>query len=881
MIRTTVQRWIAPVLSASALAASIVLAVPAAATPPAPALDITGSTPAAVGAVVDLDASAPIQTSGAGTQTIEQSWDSSEASLSGVVSGPDGWTIEYTTDDGATWSGTAPANLGDATGVRAIGSVNSDGESGGRQVYVSHNSVADDPSFAFENQGGGDGYDVVTTANYVLNVFHHSFTMGQQLTLSCHLRTGESCSSPTFTVTDASVVSGWLSNAVVIGTKLWVTASKDSGMSWRTVGVQCIDITALPFSDCGFQQIYNSADSLGQPGNIAVDGNKLYFAAGATDGAQTLRLFCWDTLAMNNCSRTNGLPLSSSTDTDIKHGAFTSVINGKIYVVGKKVWCRNAANLLLGCSGFTNPQSIVDVGTGLEGATVVQQMVPMRDNSGTITGACLIANGTIGPKCVNTSGVDTPLPSGLATMLADHPLSGMVDQGFAMNAFNGNRQYWVYVDGGVGQVACYDWIADAACDGFASPSIPESTYAITVDPTDANCMWGNADSGEIFQFADDTGIPTCVGSPEVGAALSAVGGTGCGASADYAWGEIRLTDLAGVDPTGFTVQVLDSAGVAITGYDALTPDSSGVIDISGLTAADTGATPRIRMLAVAATEAEALAFSVDVTYTADFPHLCYSLEVLHDCPTAVADAYASDSLTVPALQVRSHVVEEQGGTTVAESVIDEPWTRQNMTGCTGALAGHVRTSGGDAVAGRTVELLSPSGQVLASVSTDANGAYSFPYVGAVSGYRVRVAAQTKTGAVTAGSTTQVDFVEASSGGNGGGGEGGTSGGGHGQPQRPAKGVIQVPRSIPLSGRVFVMKLHARTQAGQLLTASATCMARVRGSLDLCGIVKVAHGKNAGYYVRTEGVPVTLTITWHAPRDRHHRAYLKQEVYRVG
>ncbi|MGI9187761.1 MAG: hypothetical protein ACR2J9_09675, partial [Gaiellales bacterium] len=396
-------------------------------------LGIAPSTTLAGGATVTATIDAPIVSIGQTTQTLRVEWGTDQATLTGPAIAPTGWTPEYTTD-GTAWSATLPSNLSTVRGARASGPVTSDGASNGRQTATTTNtasSVTAEPSFP--SAGGGDGYDIFTSARYIMTVVHHSADYTGGVIISCWLRsTGQACSPAQYT--KPGFQTSYAANGVVVGTKVYVMAQNDTT---GTVGLVCTDISALPFADCGYTALVTPASGYYNPprvfaGTIAVSGTRIY--GGVQDNVNwgTLvskwDLTCYDTATGQPCA---GQPYLTGAYAQGGTGStYTSAFDGKVFIVGRTLWCVNGADGSP-CSGWGTSGSplSVDVSPYAAGGGATNP-VPMRDASGTVTGVCVLWNGgsatppaTAGPACWTLGRASATVPAGLASLAASKPVT--------------------------------------------------------------------------------------------------------------------------------------------------------------------------------------------------------------------------------------------------------------------------------------------------------------------------------------------------------------------------------------------------------------------------------------------------------------------------
>lgn len=125
------------------------------------------------GTTVKVGASSLLK-EGTGNRELRVSLDPGFVYQSGGVTAPEGWTVQYSTNNGTSWGASEPSPASTVTDVRATKSSLAAGPIvAGSQIFSSE-TVAAIPSDTFSASTGGDGWDVFFYENYVLNIFHHS-----------------------------------------------------------------------------------------------------------------------------------------------------------------------------------------------------------------------------------------------------------------------------------------------------------------------------------------------------------------------------------------------------------------------------------------------------------------------------------------------------------------------------------------------------------------------------------------------------------------------------------------------------------------------------------------------------------------------------------
>lgn len=724
----------------------------------------SGNTP---GNPLSAALSSPVSGAGLASQQLSLGWDPTRAFLGGSVQAPAGWTTEYTTD-GSSWSTSPPSDLSTVRGVRAGGSFASAGMASGVQLSDSGGTGPVTPPPVFSGGSGGDGWNAFASEDYVLAAYHHSGASYIPFTLACYLKSsGQACDgsgSPgpsTFTKSGPGTSS--VSPGVVINDKAYVMVSQFEWLGYvsYTAGVQCVDVSSWPFSDCGYTRLYGawSGGTIGgifggEPGTLSTVGSKIY-AVTPSGTPAGLAITCFDTATGQACSGQPWL-LSSSASSTLSYGTgFTTAVGNRLFVTAGKLWCFDLSNSSE-CSGSW-PITGVNAAGGPGGTTSIMPLVPMRDSSGTPIGSCLLYNPPSSPRCLDFAGSTVAVPSGLSSLLSSMPVGGSVTMSNAQYDFDDYRQYWVAEQSGQSFPACYDWRTDAACSGFRTTDpMPGARYAVTVDRYDPNCVWTNGDSGGLSQFSAIAGGDSCQGGPRVDVPLDLVR-TGCSAgSSPQAWRSLTVTAPGGLDRTRFKVTVRDSSGNAIPGYTNLSPDSSGSVNVSGLTTAQTGRSPTVAVVAAGATNSQAALVTADLEYETEAPELCVPLEVKASCPSLGPGVASSASVPLAPVTLTGSTSQTVGGSTSSDSPTADAG-RAPMTGCLGTVDGRVTHADGKPAPNERVELLAPDGTVLATTQTDSAGRYEFANVHPEAGYRVRATGSNKNASVAAQQATTVNF----------------------------------------------------------------------------------------------------------------------------
>ncbi|HEY0869383.1 MAG TPA: cell wall-binding repeat-containing protein [Acidothermaceae bacterium] len=736
---------VAATVVAVGLGGVIAAAPPSVALPPAgPTVTVLNnlSNPAsnvAVGATLAVTAAAPITVPGATAQTITQTWNTAQASItpSSIVT-PEGWTTTYTTD-GTTYSSTLPSPSTSISGVQSTGAVFSDGTSSGLQVSTATGTGTLKTAPVFAPSSGGDGWDAFTSGAFVMNAWHHN---SAAYNLDCHLvSTGTAC-GPVYSVSGYETSKA--SSGTVDSGKVYSVVGENASSS---IGVLCTNVSALPFTSCGYTMLVAGTADYNLIGSAQESGTKIY--APLSTGS----VVCFDISTLAACA---GQPyaLSSFGTSGSSIPAFATAVGPDVFITASKIWC---------LTGSTGAACAGSWPAGSYSTSVLTGAVPMRNTSGTLTGVCMIAPaGT----CFTLAGASATPPTGFAALLASNgPDAAVGVGGWGQFGFGATKQYWFAgAWGNPNTPVCYDWTTDAACAGFqTTTAIGVIRYTIRVDTTNPNCLWSNGDNGSVAPFDANTGQPGCQGSDPVvdipyTAVVPRLSCTEAGRIRN--WQNITFTPPGAIAVSALRVTVLDSSGVAIAGYTALTPNGSGVVDLSALAVATSGTQPTFEVTAIGASSPNASAISAAVTYTSDAPQLCFTLTTIHNCPTLAPGLSLAATVAVSDVALGGSTVATASGvptTTPLSAAI----TRANMAGCVGTVSGtatQTYSSGApDApLAYGTVNLLDSLGTVVASTMTASDGTYSFANANPAA-YTAQMSQVTHALSVSAGGTTVQNF----------------------------------------------------------------------------------------------------------------------------
>ena len=639
---------------------------------------------------VTVTASAAVLDAGIAQQTITQLFSRQRLQLgsaAGVVA-PAGWSVTYTTD-GMTF-GAAPtdaAGWAAVRGVRAAGSLDSQGAINGMQVATHEAEIPTPPASAFTGSGSGDGWDVFfDDAGHVFNIYHHDGAGYAGGAIDCHMRTGGSC-GPGWPIAILPLhsgmrTSGWVNNA---HDRLWFPTNSRTG-----TGFACLDISDFASGPrwCGGSAAaaltvlgttypvpngpnFISCNSSNPPSLLfgCAEGLAQYQGRVFTWEGLTGKILCLDTNAAGGAGAAcAGQPYAfpSVTFATTMYIAANSgwrpelqISDGLLYGVGASTpptfapeslpantygVCLDPATLQT-CTGWETPKS-------LPSAAVMLYSQP--NAAGDIQGVCFkvpVISTASSPNasCYTPGGQTLTTNAGLASalVLATGQDGSAQRASFGAPITVGSRVYWGNAgwSTSAGALGCYDVATSASCPGFP---VTTKNYVLVIDPANDNCLWKNSDDGTIGSF-DTLGRAGCAIGPATAAfqAEAVVPRTACtGAGTVRAWRSLTMTSPA----TGFTaatVTVRTAAGAVVTSggttWSRVPITVNTPLDLAALAVADTGENPSFTLQLAGRTNTETV--KAKLTAMGDAPQLCLTMRAQELCPTAAQFAPAPTSVT--------------------------------------------------------------------------------------------------------------------------------------------------------------------------------------------------------------------------------------------
>jgi hypothetical protein len=135
-------------------------------------------------------------------------------------------------------------------------------------------------------------------------------------------------------------------------------------------------------------------------------------------------------------------------------------------------------------------------------ASGARPLMAVPDADGAVRNVC------VHDECWALDGGPSTLPAAFPAFMRANPVAAFAGSLYAAVDKGASR---VFFPIGQGAVQCFDLATTARCPGFPVP-IPH-VYTVRVDPTNANCLWANADTGIITTVDVPTGTVGCKAPP--------------------------------------------------------------------------------------------------------------------------------------------------------------------------------------------------------------------------------------------------------------------------------------------------------------------------------------------------------------------------------
>ncbi|MFD8484080.1 hypothetical protein [Kitasatospora sp. NPDC059673] len=587
----------------------------------------------------------------------------SQTYVPGSLQAPPGFTKQWSTDGGATFTGT---DQGTATNVVQAHNPELASPATGLVVPIA-------PPFTPINTAtGGDGFTpILYTATIngvqtpeVWNIYHHGF--GNPPSVVCtDLLTNGPCPTPdgapavwprALNSSEPGATTGDLGSTrtptyVQLGSKLYYAAV--SRVESALIGVGCIDLQAQ--ASCGFTAL-QTGEGLVVGGVVQAPNQHIYAVSG------TGEILCYDAVANTSCGTFNiGLPPNEGQV--VPSGDYAGImrtIEGKIYVTDNQLAplptvmscfdpSTNAA-----CAGWATPRIVA---TPLDDEPArADNVFEMYNAAGTITGVCTIVGGfyqgvtpAVGTvECFDLTGNPIAAPPGLSTLVSTNLSLGEANfqVPLTITALNGHLEtefpFWIYrgITPTLNSTSyCYDWTTQSPCAQYGANGIvngPPNVNGGNTSPYgyayDGQCKYSLGDTGYLFSIDPVTGASPCLKTRAQSSLNPAA------FYCDGATGHVRsygTVSLLGIDPTtvdftqsSVTVLAADGTTVGTFPFDPVTETA----DISSVPIADSP----IQVIANI-TLISGASFTPDnhpqmqVTFVGDAPQICFETTVATDC----------------------------------------------------------------------------------------------------------------------------------------------------------------------------------------------------------------------------------------------------------
>ncbi|KIQ66265.1 hypothetical protein TR51_00920 [Kitasatospora griseola] len=595
----------------------------------------------------------------------------SQTYVPGSLQAPPGFTKQWSTDNGASFSGT---DQGVATNV--VQARNPELASPATGLVVS----IPPPFTPINTATGGDGFTpILYTATIngvqtpeVWNIYHHGFANPASVVCTDLLTNGP-CPTPAGApatwpqalnssvpgATTGDLGSTRTPTYVQIGSKLYYAAiSRDT---LGLIGVGCIDLQAQ--ASCGFTAL-QTGSGLVVGGVVQAPNQNLYAVSG------TGEILCYDAAANAPCGTFDiGLPPNEGqTAFSGDYAGIMRTIEGKIYVTDNTlapaptVMSCFDPSTNTACTGWATPKTVVTPTTADEPARA-DNVFEMYDAAGTVTGVCTIVGGfyqQVTPPvgtvvCFDLAGNPIAAPPGLTTLVSTNVAPGEANfqVPLTITAPNGHLEtefpLWIYrgITPTLNSTSyCYDWTTQSPCAQYGTNGIVDGPPNVNGGNTspygyayDGQCKYSLGDTGYLFSLDPVTGASPCQ-KTRAQAVLNPAA-----FYCDGATGHVRsygAVSLLGIDPStvdftqsSVTVLAADGSTVGTFPFDPATETA----DISSVPIADSPiqVVANITLIGGGSFPPGSNP-QMQVTFVGDAPQICFETTVATDCSvTAVSN----------------------------------------------------------------------------------------------------------------------------------------------------------------------------------------------------------------------------------------------------
>lgn len=598
--------------------------------------------------------------------------------VSGSFQAPPGFTPEWSTDGGTTFSTT---DQGASTDVLRASNANVLAPATAIGAFLPR------PLEAVASPTGGDGlmpilFTSLSGTHEVWNIFHH--TPGSPIVCT-DLHTNARCAGGPWPKSLSTVASPFGSGPNDVYSQVNNTVVTDPGnpsIIWsfirkttnpQSYGALCINLELR--ATCGYTPLTTDSQVLNaNPGlagtEIELVGTKIYGAVPPKPG-----IVCFDTATQAPCV---GQPYAHPSALTGNGYTITPPIDGQIFgwssgaVSGggfrMEAWCFDAATNAA-CAGWSPPNPVV--ASSAQSFPEHGPKLTTYDADGVPTGMCVGSSRTLSGSgfspftlaCFDLAGVSVAPPAGFQLTLAFVTNGRVVSmEPLRLDAPNGHAITFIpLVQSGSGfanilngGTICYDWTTQSPCDDFPSDlGIPGFARHSNVNggntrdyAYDGQCAYGLGDAGWLFSFDPVTGLSPCSKTQAIltldPSAYYCDGVSGHIQGYDAV--SLKDIDLSTVDFASTSVTVRDGNGnvLGTFPFDPMT----GKADISSISVTTTSIVATLDIALVNSSSFTATNRPrAEVSFIGSAPQMCFRTVVSNDCATTQVSNQASATYT--------------------------------------------------------------------------------------------------------------------------------------------------------------------------------------------------------------------------------------------
>ena len=565
---------------------------------------------------------------GLGDREIRTSYDADSIYVSGSVQAPEGWTLEYSIDNGASWVSSEPTPASGVTDIRARKTGVAAGLIDGFSQNYSSETDSQIPSSTFAASSGGDGWGVELYEDYVLNIYHHTTT----IQLECKIKsTGESCAPGSgiyqiLSPNGGKYFAAQRSDLAVdpeAGVAYVMTAQTNTaaGGTQYQPGALCIDLKPLPTGApawCGFTPVSdtNGSSNWDDWSDLTKAGRKYYSLITPSNP----QLICFDAALGTACA---GTPLTIPTaSTELRTKAYGDQLFIKTNTV---TYCVLVSDPTSTCAGWTG---------GKTHSTDQNSDIAFHANSSRdIDGIC------IRQGCWDFAGNSQSTWGNPFSLSQLNTTYHKVNRGVTTLG----RYYspkWSNHD-----VYCFDFVTGALCkDATGTANFVGLTtsnwYMVEVDPENPACLWVNSDGRKIANFDAWTGAAGCASNPVITLQPSQFAPRYACSTADGIdlWSTLQISNLVGTgSAASIDLTVRDGQGATVSGWSNKAVSLATPLDMTGLDTLVSGSRPTFSFAFNGITGGTITAATISLEYKGKGPELCSEVTIATPIAPATTD----------------------------------------------------------------------------------------------------------------------------------------------------------------------------------------------------------------------------------------------------